>query len=1194
MSLPVEEMVKCLAADAEIAVFNNSTNTICLSSNYALFSVMPFSCTVCEYYNVKPIIAMNIENSLTPYSDFIDIVPAIGSISTIKIAKVYMMQILDNIINFSEELKKVNRLIFPTNTNKVLIYRPSDGILAFHRIKISVLSLSYLFTEFDSASYVTLFKISRLITLEVVDLQLVMVRDLDFDAHKTPLTVSFDDSCPLNTITGSKEVDVTDGDYSEITFKLESKLNYDENPEVICTLTATDGVNEGSTNIVITVEAGDMPPKFEEVFYKIDVGDESPGVPLTVLPKDIHAEDQGAAPTAVSYSMDDAEPSVSGTEYFEIDTTSADVTLIKVLDDEFIKENNQLRFVIYATDGLGDQDKAFLEINLPELVPTNRTGDYISGSPTTTHEPSGPVFLKDAYLFQTLQRMNYIGTVKATVDGMTSTDIVYSFTEENNEFRIDSSTGEISKKADIQVQDYSLTVTAEINGISHDALVNIVVHLEDTDASLCITNSLNQVTVQEEVSGATIGDVNYGEKDLKICVIYQEGEDDYNDVLFIFDGNTLKLNASAKLDREIVKQLRVWIQIFDSADVDCSNQYLDSGPRELKRSQSLFVIDVIDQNDHAPVFTYPDEDITLAYPEDPALQKVVGPVIHLRAIDKDDSDSVRYNILEDNTNFAVDAESGVVFWEGDDMGSSCGENGCSFNVKAQDQDENTSDPIKITVVSLPQEKIYTMSFPDMILSQVEERLTELSDEIEMTVKDLYVTPKPPILTARGGASKYTTRRNYIRSDLGGTPFNLDVHVSALKDGKAVSLERFNNALSAAEEDKAELFKDKEVFNSVEEPSGDVLGYQIALGVTGGLVAVILFALVIMGLIRHRKRSEKRRGPEVPDLRRSYGNQAYANDDIKHHDTLDGASLKMNGSVNGYHEPPRDDRRDSPPLNKSALAATSDTSPLYAAGGLRRTAPEEVPYLGQPASREPPSQFKEPKVSNEYVTSVSKAAEPATPKTPAKVKPTAEPAPTSAATSPYTNVSSFNQPRQKKEPPPLTAAPKKSALKGAGGTTSTASQKTKEPQIPLSSTAPVEPSADYDKSPAKTTTTSFSTLKKSPPPKKKEVVQAKQEEKEKEEEEDMAPERKKSNLKAVTDTESSDADNKRDQKERKSSVAFKVLVEEKTIEAQNEGPAAKKQAESEAKAEANQAAVDIMEANKKKLEDDEEDSDNIKL
>nr|XP_045589731.1 formin-like protein 8 [Procambarus clarkii] len=344
-------------------------------------------------------------------------------------------------------------------------------------------------------------------------------------------------------------------------------------------------------------------------------------------------------------------------------------------------------------------------------------------------------------------------------------------------------------------------------------------------------------------------------------------------------------------------------------------------------------------------------------------------------------------------------------------------------------------------------------------------------------------------------------------------------------------------------------------------------------------------------------SRKKRGHEtkveprpINTLGQAYPNLSFSDDrEGGAGESRRSSSHKTNGTVNSATNGVGTfGRRDSPPLFMSALSFGKSESPkTQQQRGLRRVDPGTPEYYGISSPAPPPS-FTTPTTATEAFTSFSDPVIPVTssslskssaPHTssmyPSLTKPEESPPPPKTPPHIYPNINIL----PKNDPPPITKTPTKSILKSYinsdEGASSTA------PSGIVTVEKPAEPDADYDDT-DEPPTSGFSALKGSPPPRKHSSGPGGDDDDDSDSDQGKTityPGGKKSNLKHDTDDGSDDE---------KKSVAFKVLVDTKEIEAENLGPSQKAAVMSD--------ALELMEANKKKLEaegsDDSEEDEQL--
>ncbi|XP_063841143.1 uncharacterized protein LOC135089487 isoform X2 [Scylla paramamosain] len=513
---------------------------------------------------------------------------------------------------------------------------------------------------------------------------------------------------------------------------------------------------------------------------------------------------------------------------------------------------------------------------------------------------------------------------------------------------------------------------------------------------------------------------------------------------------------------------------------------------------------------------FDSESMVVAYPTNEALRRAVGPVVSVQAKDSDGPE-VKYSITGKAADqFTVNENTGEVFVV---KGLDCNPQ-CEFSVNASDT--VNSNRLSVTVLPLGMDHIFTLHM-DTTVSEVDEQLTELSQKVGAQISELYVNPAPPATMTWG-------RRHKREAGM-----TLEVQVYSLKNYSLMSLDELNSALEGATSPiQAEKFVDEPVFKP--EPE-DTTGLTAAVAVLGTLLGLVLIAGVGFFVYKKKKGkgSPKPRPPSPPisTLGKVYQNHSFEEDG---HDTQRSLGHKTNNSLNGFTsvQVHSTQNGDSPPMHRSPLALPSDSIPLrnidnQQQAGLRRTNPDAPDYFGSSSPAPPPS-----------FTRTTGSSSPAPPPS------------TSSSFPIYAEIKKPKDPKPKSTSFPSSSSSSSRPEKNVPLTDFSSNSTEKKPDVPT---------ADYEE----VGSSKFSALKSSPPPRRSNRHKS----------DDDDDENVKEGLAYPGGKHDSDEPG-----DEKKSVAFKVMVDTKEIEAENKGPAQRK-AEAEM----------LMEANRKKLqEEDNEDED----
>ncbi|XP_069980510.1 uncharacterized protein [Penaeus vannamei] len=787
----------------------------------------------------------------------------------------------------------------------------------------------------------------------------------------------------------------------------------------------------------------------------------------------------------------------------------------------------------------------------PTSCPECPTSCPSTETPTTcpsTNEPPGPTltFKKVSYageIFPTTSRVWTVGVIEENAD------VTFSWEGgEDENFAIDAKTGEISsKKPELEIRRFELTAVATAGELSDTAKVIIKV-IQPLDTEVMIKNNLIRVEAEESAKEQELAEVETVGDVAKICVtdLTVPAAEGFFAVELV--NGAWKLKAKSTLDYEQAKQISFKLKAQKDSDGDCSSSGLGD---QLLRDEALVIVTVTDVNDEEPKFVVPaTTQAVVAYPTDPALQKVVGPVITLEAQDLDSSPT--YSLEDAADGLWVDEDTGAVYLQEE---NDC-EQECEVTAWASDGVYSVSAQIKI--LRLDMDHIFSLTLDNVDVPDVDSELDGIAAKAGVEISRLYVTPKiaesrtrnlaqrTPPAARRLGSSRWTGR---VES------WQLAVHVYAVEGEQLMALDKLNQKLTEGNTNvEASSFEEREAFEPQQPEGPSTVGYQVAVGILGALLGLILIAAGFLAYRRQRGRSERRR-PEpkgISTVGGAYPNLSFNEEE----DRTDSASRdRQSGSLGGagggggYKI---DERRDSPPLFVSPLSASKSEPPASKPSeqqrGLRRMDPGKPEYYGMSSPTPPPSYSS----NKTYPSLSSSGAGPSSSSSSSTAKPSSSSMYPSLPTPSYQS-----QKPAKKEPPPLGSAPAKSILRGIspdGGQ-----------DVPLAvfsgDKEPSMPAKDYDED---VKTSAFAGLKRSPPPRRASAHALAED--------------------GEDDAKKEDSD-QGDDDERRKSVAFKIMVDTKEIQAENEGPAQKKAA-------AKSDAMDILAANAKKMAEEgaDEDSD----
>ncbi|XP_068213069.1 uncharacterized protein [Palaemon carinicauda] len=1092
----------------------------------------------------------------------------------------------------------------------------------------------------------------------------IQIRDQDKDSPNNIVDVSVDAGCPISP----EPSQYTDfgGSFEDVNFILRTSLDFETKASYDCTITLKDEGNPvRSSTAVLAIKIQDKPdepPAFDSPFYTAEVTDPVPaegGSQLETSPRDIHAEDgDKGQPSTITYTMKDFDETIPGTTYFEIEPSTGIVTHIQTIGDDIL-EKEQLIFILTATDESMAEGTSILLVNLPPIPTTTPEPTTTTPQPTTTTTPEpstatstpGPEpsikFTKEAYGASVPERFGGpFLTLDVLVEEIDREEVQFSLEGDDSiYFEINSPAAEIYLKGDGDAPSgqYSFTArakadTSEGTPLNATSQINVIV-LTASSSSLSLTESLHRPKLDENKKEETLFSITLEDTGAIVesyCIVNMNPPA-YQGFFELVQGDTWDLQKVGDgIDYEETQEVSFILQVFNETVESCQNK---STTQSLFRNEALVIVSINNLNDEPPVFKVPaSESETIFYPKDVALQKVVGPVITLKADDADLQDgkleeSIIYSITSESAGFSIE-DTGSIYVNGE---FSCEGDGCKIKVGASDGKWSAKEST-ITVKSLDMSSIFTLTMDDTEVGQVDDELGKLSDEIGLQISKVYVNPEIQVSTeVQESSPMHSSHRSYARyqryksSSNSGEHWQIEVNLYATDGDSLISLPDFNKKLTDSGHNAADPFADEAIFNP---PTGSDTGLIAAVCVLAILLAWILLGGGFLMFRRHRSK-KKTPSKSISTVGGAYPNRGFSDDEDE---TKTSEDSDQNEDV----------ERISLSRYPSALAVNTDSS---TAGenkqegkvGLRRTDPGTPEYYGISSPEPPPSYSKDDSTAKnpEAVASSS-------------INNTEEPR----------QATTYLTKNPKKTPPPLNVAPAKSILRGKGGSDakqdippyrSILQQKDpSKPSVPdvdyksedeadddtvVSSfpglkgsptlkkkfnpegeghLKPSVPDVDYkseDEADDDTVVSSFPGLKGSPTLKKKSnpegeghlkpeeddygdnhsgKVNLSREVKEltREMKELANPDEKKSNLKK-DDLNSEREDEVKQEAEEEKSVAFKVLVDMKVIETENPGRGQKEAAAQAAKDD----AIELIEANTKKLEassagDDEEDEEEM--
>ncbi|XP_071539770.1 uncharacterized protein [Panulirus ornatus] len=1065
-------------------------------------------------------------------------------------------------------------------------------------------------------------------SLQLLDVE-VTVWDYDGTEPNNMFSVIVSE-CPLKAT--EEKYNVIEGQPVRVYFELTSHLDFETSSTDTCTVTAKDYgvpslISSQATIHIAVRDIPDEPPKFTSDFYFAEVTVSVPnGDPLATSPGPIHAEDgdKGILST-ISYALEDGRPDAPGTDYFTIDTKNGSVTLTRELDAAILVFE-RISFLITAKDDTDDKGNAVLEVTLPPLPTTTASTTTVSTTEVTCPECTCPT-----------EEPTTEGTCKPCPSPTTTAETCPSPTT--------------AEPCPTTAEPCVCPTTAEPCPTTAEPCVcPTTAEPCPTTAEPCVCPTTGDITTPTEVivtpcptvtspsitcppcsttTTTTLGPTPPSiafRKDSYTGEIYPQFESVWQ----------VKVDVGDGVNRDDVRFSwgKCKSNVREADKEKQQNVAQDGSGAETRVNLEVGLPWSTNLNGdlHFEQYKYATEVLK-------PLQEEV--VLKVKAV-TEESNTVNYTLREEDENFAIDAITGEITTK------------VEYVIPASYQlvavatvtGTNLRAETQVTIVVLES----SSGSLTMIKSLLRETVLE-GNGVEEVVAVIQTSGPTGTMCISG--VQPVAAAGMFRMDLVENEWRLK-KVAALnyEDTREIQLKisAFEDKVPCTQTDTSdtELLRNEAlVIISVKDmndeepkfvvPSGSstLVAYpeDVALQkVAGPVITIQADDVDTVGLVRYSLDEassgsftvEEETGDVYPKgdfaCRPSCDLSVMANDGKNE---IEG-KMKVNAQTSRRSEGQDDDGKKSVAFKvlvdtkeieaenegPSQKAAAANPTPRHLGGeqeetrewrpayfrteqkqyrGLRRTDPGEPEYYGT-SSPEPPSAYVN---VNPPTTSAPPSAAPSFSE-PSSSGIYALPSTSSGASQPQPIYAQVVKPAKRDLPPTPAAAaagPPKHIFRDPPPISEDV------PRIGFSSigTAQVdEPDADYEDGEAPKSSR-FLALKGSPPPRKSSLARLQEDDAEDDSSNDggsgiMYPGGKKSNLKQ-DDSEGQDDDGKK-------SVAFKVLVDTKEIEAENEGPSQKAAA-------AKSDALDILEANKKKLEsgafddeddddDDDDDENNVKL
>ena len=377
---------------------------------------------------------------------------------------------------------------------------------------------------------------------------------------------------------------------------------------------------------IIIQDANDNAPQFDKEEYEFSVQEHQP-VPFilgSVSATDVDTLDNGR----VVYSL------LDGLNAFEINSTTGELTL--TADVDFESSLTPYTLSVVASDNGTPLQKSQVSVSINVL-------DINDNKPT---------FAQDLYsvlIAENVPINSKIFDVSASDrDGPLNNQIIYSFEEEQDNFRIDSSNGSVFTKKLLdfeEIQSFSIWVKAEDNGSPQlSSRAQLVINLSDVNdnAPQFETDTLEIGVVESTSPGTVIQRIEASDMDSE-----NNGRLTYS-FTSESDPGIFSLESTSG-DLRLLQKLK-----FSGKIYELEVQATDHGPVQLSSSQNLRIT-VIDVNDNAPVF---DDGIVSVNVVENSPKGT--PAFRVSATDQDSGPAgiVNYNIS--SSFFTIERMSGKV------------------------------------------------------------------------------------------------------------------------------------------------------------------------------------------------------------------------------------------------------------------------------------------------------------------------------------------------------------------------------------------------------------------------------------------------------------------------------------------------------------------------------------------------------
>ncbi|XP_076090651.1 cadherin-23-like isoform X2 [Mytilus galloprovincialis] len=386
------------------------------------------------------------------------------------------------------------------------------------------------------------------------------------------------------------------------------------------TVTVTDGLHPVSENVTVIIQQATT----RNLGYKF-VGNISENVEPPTLVRDVYIKNYK------NYEFTDRSAALD----FSIDSLTGVVKNARRFDRE---KETEFKYTILANE----ENK--LECTLVVIGEITIT--------VTDQNDESPVFTSHSYnatvMENALEKVLVVPEISTTDKDLNPT-VTYSISKYTNIFNIDSSTGTITTKAQIDRENDELiplpvVATDGVNSVTATVTVEI---LDDNDNNPQINSGQNSVSVSENsLTGAHVTTILASDADVGKNAEITFDLVSNNGGPFRINQTTGEITVTGKLDRESSETYAVIVYARDNGI-------------SIRSSSMSVTITVLDENDNNPVFD--EAEIEVEFEEEKDCSS--NPITTISATDADKSGTnnsrITYSLLNGTQHFTLDS-SGIL------------------------------------------------------------------------------------------------------------------------------------------------------------------------------------------------------------------------------------------------------------------------------------------------------------------------------------------------------------------------------------------------------------------------------------------------------------------------------------------------------------------------------------------------------